>query len=444
MIKTSVSLKTILSLSIPLILGSLGYNAVAAADTLFLGRFEDTIVLAAIGMAAPFYLVITLVGLAFTRGAQILIAKRMGAGRSQEIGSITQNMFYFQMMLAIPTYIILKFFNYQVMDLFIDNEAVLIACSDYLYHRIDGIFFGFGGVVSIAFYSGIARTTVLIYNTLILAGTNIILNYLLIFGNYGFPELGIQGAGIASAIAEVVGFLAFLTYMVLDKSSKEYQLFRFSKIDFDLIKLQWQLSTPIAMQTAVGLVSWFLFFSLLEKMGTQELAISTTIRVIYIFLGVTAWGMGSATSTLVGNLLGQNKKQEIFPTLIKITLVCMALTALLSSTLFFFPTYVMQIVTNDLNIIQSSIPLLQLLFLITLAVAAYTIFYNGIVGVGGIRWGLYISLLAAIAYISYAYFIIAATHNLLWAWTSELIFALVVFVLSIWYIRSSRWRTVDF
>ena len=132
MIKTSVSLKQILNLSIPLILGSLGYNAVAATDTLFLGRFDDPMVLAAIGISASFYLMITLVGLAFTRGGQILIARRAVERRFRYIGSITQNMFYFQMMLALPTYIVIKFFNYQVMDLFIDNEDVLLACSKYL------------------------------------------------------------------------------------------------------------------------------------------------------------------------------------------------------------------------------------------------------------------------------------------------------------------------
>ena len=182
--KASTSYSTILSISIPLILGSLGHNLIAAADTLFLGRYQDTVAFAAIGLVAPFYLMITLVGLSFSRGGQIMIARRLGEERYDQIGVITRNMCTFILALAGVLYVAIKFFSPQILYWFVDDQTILQACADYLYYRIDGIVFGYVGLVAVALYSGVARTNVIIYNTVVLAVVNIGLNYCLIFGNF--------------------------------------------------------------------------------------------------------------------------------------------------------------------------------------------------------------------------------------------------------------------
>jgi multidrug resistance protein, MATE family len=440
----STSYKKILAISFPLIIGSLGYNIVAATDTLFIGRSGDTISLAAIGLVAPFYLMITLIGLSFSRGGQILIARRVGAKNWQAVGAITQNMLYFQLILAAGFYVILKFFGYEVLDIFVQNEEILKSCEGYLYYRVDGILFGYAGLTAIALYSGLGRTNVIIYNTIILAVVNVFLDYVLVFGYWGFPEMGIEGAGMASAISEVVAFITFVAYAFWDKFSKRYQLFKLPPIDWDSIKTQLKLSTPIALQSGVGLFSWFLFFSLIEKLGTESLAISSTVRVIYIFFSVSAWGLGSATSTIVSQLIGQEKQDEVFWTTTKIMWVSIIITAIPSLLLLVAPEYVMLVVTDNQEIIQASIPLLKMLFFIEIGIAAYTIYYNGIVGTGAISIGLIINIITSLIYVAYIYYMVIYTNDLLWVWSAEFVFSTTVLILSMVYLKSNRWQRVEF
>lgn len=440
----STSYKKILAISFPLIIGSLGYNIVAATDTLFIGRSGDTISLAAIGLVAPFYLMITLIGLSFSRGGQILIARRVGAKNWQAVGAITQNMLYFQLILAAGFYVILKFFGYEVLDIFVQNEEILKSCEGYLYYRVDGILFGYAGLTAIALYSGLGRTNVIIYNTIILAVVNVFLDYVLVFGYWGFPEMGIEGAGMASAISEFVAFITFVAYAFWDKFSKRYQLFNLPPIDWDSIKTQLKLSTPIALQSGVGLFSWFLFFSLIEKLGTESLAISSTVRVIYIFFSVSAWGLGSATSTIVSQLIGQEKQDEVFWTTTKIMWVSIIITAIPSLLLLVAPEYVMLVVTDNQKIIQASIPLLKMLFFIEIGIAAYTIYYNGIVGTGAISIGLIINIITSLIYVAYIYYMVIYTNDLLWVWSAEFVFSTAVLVLSMVYLKSNRWQRIAF
>jgi multidrug resistance protein, MATE family len=436
----STTYRQILNISLPLIVGTLGYNIIAATDTLFIGRAGDKVALAAIGLVAPFYLVVTLIGLSFSRGGQILIARKSGSADFAAVGTIAQSMFYFQLLLAAIFYVVLKFFGYPILDLFIEQEAVLQASYDYVYYRIDGVFFGFGGLTGIGLYSGLARTKIIIYNTVILATVNIFFDYVLVFGYWGFPELGIKGAAIGSVLAELAGIIAFLLYARLDKHSESYGLFRFSSIDWDLVRLQLRISTPIAMQSAVGLLSGFIFFSFIEKLGTEALAISSAVRVVYVLFGVAAWGMGSAASTVVSQLIGEGKTDEVFGTTAKFALVSVIITIPPALLLLFAPSYIMSYVTNDPEIITTAGDLLPMIFWVEVVVAIYTIYYNSIIGTGAMRSSLLINFLGAVAYLVYVYYMVSAGENLYWVWSGEFVFAVVVFTSSLLYLKSNRWK----
>jgi len=440
----STSYKKVLSISFPLIIGSLGYNIVAATDTFFIGRSGNQVALAAMGLVSAFYLMITLIGLSFSRGGQILIARRVGERKWRSVGAITQSMLYFQLILAAAFYVVLKFFSYPILDLFINSPEVLTACEGYLYYRIDGIFFGYGGLTAIALYSGVGRTNIIIYNTIVLGIINVALDYALVFGYYGFPEMGIEGAGMASAIAEIIAFFTFVIYAWRDKESQRYKLFRLTRINWELIKTQFKLSTPIALQSGVGLFSWFVFFSLIEKLGTQELAISSAIRVVYLLFSVAAWGFGSGTSTIISQLIGSDKQHEVFWTTTKIMLICIGITAIQGTLLLVIPEKIILLVTDDTEIVNASIDLMYMLFFIEIGVAAYTIFYNAIVGTGAITVGLSINIITAIVYIAYIYFGVIYKESLIIAWSSEFIFSFIVLSISTWYLYSSRWQKVKF
>jgi MATE family multidrug resistance protein len=123
---------------------------------------------------------------------------------------------------------------------------------EYIHYRSYGVFFSYGGVALISLYSGIARPRIILATTLLLAGVNLVLNYALIFGKFGLPEMGIGGSGLASSIAEGVAFVFFVVYMIFDKANRPLHIFSIPKPDWPMTMQQLRIALPIVAQAAVG------------------------------------------------------------------------------------------------------------------------------------------------------------------------------------------------
>ena len=134
--KLSTSYKQILQISLPLIIASFGHSLIGATDTFFLGRSGNTSYLAAIGLVAPLYLVITLVSLALARGGQLLVARRVGEGKLEQIGTIARNMLYFELIFAAACFVIFYFIGYEILWFFIDTPHLLeVSVDEHFYHE---------------------------------------------------------------------------------------------------------------------------------------------------------------------------------------------------------------------------------------------------------------------------------------------------------------------
>jgi multidrug resistance protein, MATE family len=156
-------------------------------------------------------------------------------------------------------------------------------------------------------YSGLGMTKHVFWVTGAGILLNIGLDYLLIFGNLGFPELGIRGAGYATSLA---GGLTFLLYVVLLFSRKDYQRFKFStgyKLDGDLILRFLKFGLPSGGHQFLEVVGWTIFIFLLGRLGTEALAVSNAAFSINSLSFMPPFGFGIGASILVGQYLGANQ-----------------------------------------------------------------------------------------------------------------------------------------
>ena len=149
----------------------------------------------------------------------------------------------------------------------IQSDLVYEATVSYMNWRIYGFFFSFIAVLFRAFYVGITYTRILTINSVVMVLTNIVLNYVLIFGKFGFPQLGIAGAAIASSTAEAVSALFYILYTWIKIDWKKYG-FSFN-IKFHPKMLGRILSTSIwtMLQTFLSMSTWFLFFVSVKHLG---------------------------------------------------------------------------------------------------------------------------------------------------------------------------------
>lgn len=425
-------------------ISSVAQNIISLTDTIFMGRVGQT-ELAAIGLVGIFFYSFVMIGLGFSKGAQIIIARRAGGKDFKGIAHIFWNVLYFQLTVAIVIFLLLLFYGTNILSLFVNSASILKASGAYLAYRNFSLFFSFIGFALISFYTGIGKTKIIIYSTIILALLNVGLNYVFVFGKLGVQPMGIAGAGLASSIAEAGASLFLLLSTFFSSVQKQFQLIKNHYLNISIIKKMVKLSMPIVTQFIFGIGSWFLFFSIIEKLGEQQLAISNIIKTLYLFFIVPTAGLGSAGQTLISNLLGQSSQNKVQATTVKIIWLSIVCTASFCVIIFLFPENLLSLITNDGTLIIASKPLLYLLTSILMLYAISNGIYYTVIGVGAIRVSLKIQIAAAIGYLLYTYYIVFVVKgNLLMAWSAEFVYWFIILVWSIWYIRSNKWMELKF
>lgn len=452
------SYKQIMAISLPIMLASAVQNIIALSDSVFLSHLSKDD-FGTIGFVGVFYLVVAAIGFGFSKGGQIMIARRIGEGNGDQVGRTFYAMVYFEFALAIVMFLFMKFGCQYFFLLFVDDGGVVYTKSlEYLSYRSYGVFFSYLGVAIVALYTGTAKTWFIVVDTLILALVNIVLNYVLIFGYYGFPEMGIAGAGLASTIAEVIAFIIFIIYIFNDRDSGKYDLFKLPKIDFELIKQQWKIASPIVAQAVVGLGSWFVFFGIIENLGEDELAITNLVRMVYLVLSIPCWGFSSGVNTMVSNFIGADRRDLVLPIINKTAKICLLITLVITLPVALFPEPILYPLfgastmttvaegiagVSDLSLIQQAQPIFYVLIGILFIFSIGGVYFNGLAGTGATLYGLKIQIFCAIFYLGYIYSIVEfTTGGLEWAWAGEIWYWVLMLGFIVWYMRTDKWHTL--
>lgn len=444
--RLDTSYRQIISISLPIMLGSAVQNIIALTDSVFLYHLSSTD-FAAIGFVGVFYLIIAAIGYSFSKGGQIMIARRQGEGRLKETGTSFHALMFFELFLALIMFFFMQYGAEPFFRSIVNSESIIEKSMEYLIPRSYGVFFSYLGVGIIALYTGIGRTKFIVIDTLLLALINILLNYGLIYGHWGLPALGIAGAGWASTIAEVIAFFCFVLYMIFDRKLRYNSIFSFPKVKLRLIRQVFHLSSAVVVQSVVGLGSWFAFFSIIEKLGERELAISNLARIVYLILSVPTWGYASGINTMVSHFIGRSKRQAVMPIIWKTAKLALATTMIFAIPIVLLPEYLLYPILGgeDMSLIYESRQVLYMLLVILALFAVGGIYFNGFIGTGATWAGLRIQLLGTAVYIVYVYFaVIKWQVNLVWAWGGEVVYWVISLGATLWFLHQRNWHELKF
>ncbi len=440
--KVSSTYRNIWDISYPIILGSLAATVLNLTDTAFIARVGE-IELGAMAITTVFYFVIIMVGIALGTGAQILMARRAGEGNAEEIGRLFDHSFILLLALAVITFILTRYFTPYFFEAILHSKQVLKACNDYMAPRSYGILFSLAAVAFRSFYIGIGITRVITYSALIMMVVNIVLDYLLIFGKYGFPEMGIEGAAIASVIAEVAGLVYLIIFSVVKHEFKHFRLMKFESLSMGRMKAILHLSSPVILQNTFTMGAWFLFFVFIERMGEHELAISNIIRATYMILMTPIWGFASATNSMVSNLIGQDKIHEVKMLIKKIINLSLITTALIFAISFISPQWLLRITTSDSKLIEDAMGcyyiIIGAMFLFSISV----ILLSAVSGSGNTKAAMVIEFFNIIIYMIYVYLCaVVYKSSIETVWFSEIIYWVLMGVFSAVYLTTRQWKPV--
>lgn len=305
--KFTYEFKTTLALAIPIIISQLIHMSMSFVDTVMTGNLSARD-LAAVSVGHHAILVFEIFGISILSAIQPIIAQMYG-GREKKTSMgivVVQGLFIGQ----IFAMVLLVAANYAhlMLPLFsIDSQVVEISAN---YIRAYSWRFpaSFVVIVLINYYGGITNTKIAMYISIGALCINIVGNYILIFGNFGAPQMGAQGAGYTSALASWMGMFAMVLYTLINKKYRDYKIFRqINKVNLSVIKEIFRIGLPIGFSTVFE-VSLFSFFTLLT--GRLGLLTVAGNQIALNFASITFMiplSLSQATAIRVGNYIGRKE-----------------------------------------------------------------------------------------------------------------------------------------
>ncbi|MDR1864231.1 MAG: MATE family efflux transporter [Bacteroidales bacterium] len=435
----TIKFSRIWNIACPIIIGNIAQNLLSISDTAFLGHL-DAISLGAAALGGVAYLSIMMLGMGFSIGIQIIIARMYGAGRIGQIGSVLHHALFFIIPFAGVLWGVCYRFGNDMLSLLIRSPEVLHEAGLFFDVRIAGILFGFLVYVCQSFFVGVAQTKIISYITCLMVAVNIVFDWLLIFGHAGFPAMGIRGAALASVLSEAVAVAVYVAHVYRKKAFREYGIFRRMSYRQATMTHLVKIAVPVSLQNFLSVGSWFIFFILVEKMGEQELAVSNIGRSLYTLLLLPLWGFASAVNALVSYSIGCGKPQLTLPIMGKITLITVASILVMAAFTALFAKQVINIYTDIPDLGAATIGIMPSICLSAVFFGMGFICFNTVSGTGNTHVSLLIEIFATCIYIAVAMMAVEVWRwGILHVWLVDGIYGVTVMIASLTYLAGGGW-----
>lgn len=432
--------KEIWRVTYPIFLGLLAQNVINVTDTAFLGRVGE-VALGAAAMGGLLYICVYTIAFGFSVGSQILIARRNGEGNYRAVGPIMWQGTAFSFGMAVCLLILMYFSAAPLIRLLITSDSIYGATYEFFTWRIWGFLFAFVNVMFRGLYIGITRTKVLTMNAVVMALVNVVLDYALVFGELGLPEMGVRGAALASVIAEASSLLFFLLYTYYKVDLKKYGLNRFGQFDLSMVLRILRISCFTMVQYFLAMAIWFVFFMALERLGQRQLAVANIVRSVYVVLLIPVQALSTTANTLVSNLIGAGGSSGVVTLLHKISRMSFLIMVVCVGLCVAFPGSILSVYTNEEALLVESVSALYVVCGAMLIASLANVYFNGISGTGNTQAALVLEVFVQVFYALYIIvvgMIIQAPVDV--CFTTEVIYYVLMLGSSLIYLKKAKWQ----
>lgn len=434
------SYRNIWKVAYPILISLVMEQMIGLTDTAFLGRVGE-IELGASAIAIVYYMVLFMIGFGFSIGAQIIIGRRNGEGRFKDTGKVFWTGLYFLLGLSGIIILLSELFTPWMMKYMVSSAAVYNAALSYVRWRLPGMIFAFITAMFRAFYVGTTQTKTLTLNSIVMVLSNILFNWILIFGKLGCPALGITGAAIGSSLAELVSLIFFIAYTALRCDRRKYGLDKAAGFDRQELKAMMPVCTWTMIQHTISISTWLIFFLYIEHLGERALAISNITRGVSGLIWVVLQAFSSTCSTLVSNMIGEGHQDKVMSLVKRILKLSYGLVSALILIICLFPETIARIYTDIPDLITASIPAMVVMASSYFINVGGQVFFLAVSGTGSTKTAFRLELVALAVYMIYCTVIIGWMKlDVAVCWTAEHVYAGMLLICSWWYMRSGRWK----
>ena len=398
--------KQFLKLAIPLVSAQVAQSLTGFFDTIMMGRLGAE-TLAAGGLASWTFIAILNTAAGVVMGISPLIAEAYGAGKKTRIEKLTRQGFWLVLLLSIPMMVAIAHLDSMMLK-WGQAETTVTLANSYLDIILWGFFPALGFAMLRGVVSGLSQARPIMI--IVTFGTvfNIIGNYILGFGKFGFPRLELAGLAIASALSFWGMFVALIIYMLRHPQLSDYRFFQqLHQLKPSLTLELCKTGVPIGIFMALELGLFTIVTYLMGALGTEVLVAHQIVFQTIMVTFMIPLGMSFATTARVGQWLGRKDRSGIKRAGYISISIGFTVMFLLSIVMFFFPRAIVGIYLNlddpaNAEIINLALPILIIASLSQILDAVQKITYGALQGLQDTRipvllnmtafWGVGLSL----------------------------------------------------
>lgn len=435
-------IREVFDLGYPVVLSTLSTTLMHVVDSAMVGRLGAT-ELGAVGFAGIWlYTFFTLFYGAAT-GVQTFVAQEDGAGRSQRCGDWAWQGFYALLPATGAAIVGVALAIAPLLDWLGPSDALREQAHGYLLMRLPGELGLVLSMIAASFFRGLGDTRTPLYATLAANVLNAVLDYGLIFGEFGLPAWGVRGAGVATSIGHWFGAALIFAALLRPALRARHDTVP-RRPDRARIRRFLRTSAPIGAEWFLGMTSFAMFTTLVARMGDTEMAASQVFLVLLSLSFMQAVGIGVAASTLVGRYIGAGKLDAVERSFRSALALGGMLGGAIAVLFVALPGPLLRLFTEDPRVIALGAPLLAMGALFQIFDAFGIIAESALRGAGDTRWPMVAhTLFGWVFFVPSAYWLgIELGYGLFGAWCGGLVYVFALAVVMVLRFRSGAWRNI--
>lgn len=431
--------KSILRVALPLMVSGFIQSILAMTDATFLSRYS-TLAYDAAGSASLWYVTLHMAFVGMSDGAQILMARKIGEKDPVGVARVFQSAFFNFVCIAIALTVLIHVAVPALMHSMVTNKE--LAAAELSFLKIRGYAFWANIIIMTiqSTYYATGKTHVVLMSAALVAGSNILLAYLFVFGFWNVQPMGLEGAALASTIAEILGMLFLLGSLLTGKLRHLYPFWKKWLVTFGQIREHFRVGFPLLLQGIVALSVWTIFFIWIEQMGSHDLTVSLNIRYIYFLAFVPIWGFAAATKTYIAQFIGAKDYASLPIIQRRIQLLTVSFLLLSFHGAVLYPEKLIWLVNDNPAYIKDSARVLRVVSGSILIYGMVSVYFQTISGSGNTRVTFLVECISTICYVIGAYLLIkvwkAPVHIV---WLVEYIYFISMGLASLAYLRWFNW-----
>lgn len=441
--------REVLRVALPLILSTASLTLTLFVDRLFLSWYSRSAVAAATPGSITYFTICSFF-MGTAQYVNTIVAQHHGAGDKPACARAVWQGIFFAVISAPLILAAIPVGSALLARSGHDPVVVELEIQYFSILMLGGAALPLNGALS-SFFSGRGKTGVVLWGNLLGNAANALLAYVLVFGKLGFPEMGIKGAGTATAVTIALPSLFWFALFLSRRYQETYRTRKEFRPNRRLFLMLLRYGLPSGIQFFLDIASFTMFVLLVGRLGETLLAATNIVLTIEMLSFLPMVGMSIATATLVGEYIGRGKPQIAEKSVYSALRLALCYSGILALMYLLVPQIFLELFRSKVEdgpgfdaIVSVGTILLRVVAVYTLFDTAFIIFSGALKGAGDTRFAMWVSVCAAwIFFVPPVYVMIQYLHvGLVTAWCWALIYIVGLGLIFGLRFRGGYWKRI--